>query len=79
MKYAIVALMCLISLSACTKAVSNTAPSIVEYSKAKQKAGGREVDSGACPVLTEFLQDYCVMRDQARVAQGKDPTCTRVK
>lgn len=78
MKYATVALMCLLSLTACSTPASNklTAPSVVEYSAAKQKAAAAEIIGGACPVLTEFAQDYCVMRDQSRILSGKKPTCT---
>lgn len=71
--------MCLLSLTACADTGFNklTAPTVVEYSGATQEAAAREVLSGACPTLTTFLQDYCVMRDQSRVAKGLKPTCTK--
>ncbi len=79
MKYAIVGLMCLMSLSACNSAGSNKliAPGVVEYTAAKQGAAAAEIMKGACPVLTEFAQDYCVMRDQSRIIKGEKPTCTK--
>lgn len=78
MKYAIVALTCLLLLTACgsTGFEKMTAPAVVEYSGQKQEAAAKEIESGSCPVLTEFTQDYCVMRDQSRIMQGKKPTCT---
>lgn len=79
MKYAIAGLMCLMSLSACSSAGSEklTAPDVVQYSAAKQDAAAKEILGGACPVLNEFAQDYCVMRDQSRILKGEKPTCTK--
>ena len=54
-------------LSGCSKAHSNIAPSVIEYSKEFQKEVAQEIIGGSCPASTEMLKDYSVMRDQSRV------------
>lgn len=73
-------LIVLASLTACTPATSNNklnAPDVREYSSEKQLAAEKEVRGMACPVLTDFAIDYCVMRDQSRVLLGEKPRCTK--
>lgn len=78
MKFAIAALIPMLLLTACSSTGFNksVAPSVVEYLSVKQEAAAKEISSGSCPTLTEFMQDYCVMRDQSRVLRGDSPTCT---
>jgi len=42
-------------------------PQIVEYSRAKQVTGAKEIESNLCPVLTDFTQDGSKLRDQIRL------------
>lgn len=55
-------------LSGCAQVHSNyEGLSVIEYSKDKQNKAADEIESGYCPVLNEFISDYSVLRDQARV------------
>lgn len=70
-------------LASCTPATFNgnqqlklVAPDIIQYSKETQFMAAKEVEGGSCPALTQFAEDYCVMRDQARILKGEAPICT---
>lgn len=41
--------------------------SVIEYDKETQGKAADEMESGACPVLNQFMNDYSVLRQQARV------------
>lgn len=73
--------MLLLCLPACAAVDSKatrtlTAPDVVAYTRAQQAQAADELERCGCPVLEEMMRDYCVMRDQSRVLQGKKPTCT---
>lgn len=48
---------------------SRVVPDVVSYTKEQQNKVADEVQSGYCSASAEFLKDYLVMRDQARVSQ----------
>lgn len=80
---AIFAPMLVLLLASCTSATFNdqkqlslVAPDVIQYTREKQEAAAKEVEAGSCPILTDFGQDYCVMRDQARILRGEKPICT---
>ena len=55
-------------LSGCSRVHSEyISPDVIEYSKEKQKALARELNENSCPISEEFLLDYLLMRDQARI------------
>lgn len=65
----------MISLSACARVDSDVTPSacppLVEYSRAEQTRVAEEL--AALPegaVITEWLADYAVLRDQARICSA---------
>ena len=76
MKYAITGLALLVLLTGCKTAISEkavklTVPDVVQYPKEVQIKAAEELRGGLCPTLNEFIVDYGVMRDQARVAAGQ--------
>ena len=57
-------------LSGCATVGSDprlTTPDVVTYSRATQARAADEIQAGKCPVMTEMVKDYAIMRDQARV------------
>lgn len=54
-------------LSGCAPVPTNVAPDVVEYTKEQQNKVADEVEGGSCSASAEFLKDFLVMRDQARV------------
>ena len=82
MKSVICGLILALSLTGCALASFEkdarklTAPDVIVYADAQLEAAADETEGGACPVLTEFAKDYCVMRDQARVLRGEKKRCT---
>lgn len=52
-------------------------PDVIPYTAEQQVMAADEMESQACPVLNEFINDYGVMRDQARAARGQDVDITR--
>jgi hypothetical protein len=74
MKSATIALIMMLCSSGCAEAPSEAGkrlilPDIVVYPKALQKAAADEIEKNACPVQTELVKDYSVMRDQTRAAK----------
>jgi len=41
--------------------------SVISYSQDKQNKAANEMQGNSCPMLNEFMVDYKVLRDQARV------------
>ena len=41
-------------------------PDVIVYSKEFQEKAANEIESGMCPVLTELVIDYGIIRDQTR-------------
>lgn len=73
MLFATIALMTLLSTTACTQVVSEydslVAPDVVEYTLEQQKQALNELQTNDVPMLHEFMKDYKVMRDQSRAAK----------
>lgn len=68
MRSVIIALMMMPLLSGCkTVHYSSAGLSVVEYSRSAQVAAAQEMQGGSCPVLNSFMNDYSVLRDQARI------------
>lgn len=71
MKFAITALILLPLLSGCSGVISKptglTCPDVVNYSRETQASAASELTTQNVPVLTEFMKDYSVMRDQSRI------------
>ena len=65
--------MMMVLLTACETVTFSPAaiPDVVEYSPKVQEAAADEIERNDVPVLTEFMKDYKVMRDQARAAKGE--------
>lgn len=58
----------LLLLSGCGKTVSSAGGfSVIQYDAETQARAADEMESGACPALNMFMNDYSVLRDQARV------------
>ena len=63
----IIALMITPLLSGCGQVLSKAKNfAVIEYSDQTQEKAANEMDSGACPTLNTFINDYSVLRDQAR-------------
>lgn len=80
MKFATLGLIALLCLNGCAaggsnvkKAMSLTAPDVVQYPKKTQIEAANELEKCGigCRVVTEMMADYAVMRDQARILAGK--------
>lgn len=54
-------------------------PDVIEYPQTVLDKAIVEIQSNSCNVLTDLTIDYGVMRDQARVAQGKKVDVKREK
>lgn len=66
MRYAIIGLIVMLSLTACSQGTSRALPDLVEYSKSTQAKAAKELQNNNVPTLLEFMKDYKVMRDQTR-------------
>lgn len=67
MKYAIIALTLMVSLSACDPVRSRAFPDVVNYSRETMDKAANEMAGRSCPILTDtMMPDYGVMRDQTR-------------
>lgn len=79
MKYAIIALLSLVLLPACSTIRSDelTAPDVINYPEETRKKAATEMTTGSCPTLNEMIVDYGVMRDQARALKGQKVDVTR--
>lgn len=67
MKSLTIALMMPLLLSACAPAHSNAGLSVIEYSREVQENAATEMENGQCTTLNTFMNDYSVLRDQARI------------
>ena len=74
MRFVIIGLMISSCLTACCQDNFDyqkiTQPDLVAYASEVQEAAVIEMRTQNVPVLTEFMKDYKVMRDQVRVAKG---------
>lgn len=68
MRFAIIALLTMSLLTACSQGRSRALPDVVEYSREQQKQAAEEVKENCKlgKILCEFMKDYKVMRDQTR-------------
>jgi len=73
MKFVTTGLMMTFLLTGCDPATSDALimPDVVKYSVKTQSAAADEIEAGFCPVMTEMVKDYSVMRDQSRAAKKK--------
>lgn len=62
-----IALMMLLLLTGCETAHSSAGLSVIEYSKEVQIKAADEMAAGTAPTLNLMINDYSVLRDQARV------------
>ena len=64
----IIGLMTPLLLSGCKTVHSSSAGlTVINYPLSVQQDAAKEMEIGACPVLNSFMNDYSVLRDQARV------------
>lgn len=71
MKFAIALLILTLSLSACGPVISaDVQPDVKGYSKQTQNTLADEVESGSCPVSTQFAKDYNIMQEQTLAIGG---------
>lgn len=55
-------------LTACATEVSECSGlTVIKYSEPAQIMAADEMEGGQCPMLNKFINDYSVLRDQARV------------
>ena len=67
MKLPLTVLMTGLLLTGCAKTNSNLGLTVIEYSAETQGKAADEMEAGQCPTLNGFINDYSVLRDQARV------------
>lgn len=67
MRSHVIALMMLLLLTGCETAHSSAGLTVIEYSKEVQIKAADEMASGVAPTLNLMMNDYSVLRDQARV------------
>lgn len=73
MRLPIIALMTTLLLSGCGQVHSKAGNfSVIEYSDKTQEKAAEEMESGKCPTLNTFINDYSVLRDQARGKMYKE-------
>lgn len=80
MKSAIIGLSLASLLTACAPArfETVTCPDVVAYDCEVQAEAATELEAGQTPTLMRMMQDYKVMRDQARACAGvpmPNPNC----
>lgn len=68
------------SLTGCATASSKDsrsliAPDVIQYSQKQLNTAVKEMRTYPIPQVTEMMKDYCIMRDQSRIMQGKKPVC----
>jgi len=68
LRLVIYALPMLLLLSGCAKTVSSFEGfSVIEYDAETQDKAADEIEGLGCPTLNMFINDYSVLRDQARI------------
>lgn len=83
--YGLTGLLCSVLLTGCGSTLSDSAaeintvnyPIVVEYDAQTQDKAAVELESGACPVLSEMVVDYGQMRDETRVLLGEKVDVSR--
>lgn len=79
MRYVIIALLSFALLTGCETIRSDelTAPDVINYPEESRMQAADEMEGGSCPMLNEWIVDYGVMRDQARLLKGEKVDVTR--
>ena len=67
MKLPVIALTTLLLLTACETATSSGGLTVIEYTKEVQNKAAQEMLLGLSPTLNMMMNDYSVLRDQARI------------